>query len=174
MSAARRCDHCPLAITPERISMADLNACASCASTESLKQCARCKTIAYCSTTCQRAHWQTHKPSCHFQVVLPPASPSPTDALSLLCAIPDPGVKQKRPNKSPIAQRAFNIPELRLAILSNLPAIELLKTQRVCRSWYLTSALDLQLQQRLFFAPGPGNLVVPSYKGLHCLQLHFA
>ena len=141
--------------------MADINACASCTSPQGLKQCARCKTVAYCSTTCQRAHWQTHKPSCQFQVVLPPAHQSTTftDTLSLLRTMPDPGTKQKRTKASSIAQRAFNIPELRLAILSNLPAIELLVTQRVCRSWYLTSALDLQLQQRLFFAPGPGKLV---------------
>lgn len=148
--------------------MADLTACASCATTDNLKHCARCKNVSYCSKACQRAHWQTHKPSCHFRVLLPPAdeSTTPTDALALLRTKANPGTKQDVPGVSPVAHKAFNIPELRSSILSELPAIELLATQRVCRSWYLTSAIEQKLRQRLFFSPGPGELVVPSYKGL--------
>lgn len=148
--------------------MADLSACASCGSTQSLKNCARCRSVAYCSSTCQRVNWHNHKPKCEFKVVVPSVSQAttPSDALTLLRTMPNPGVKQKRPNKSPVAHQALNIPELRLAIFSSLPAIELLATQRVCRSWYLTSALDPKLQQRLFFPPGPGKLVVPSLSGM--------
>lgn len=114
--------------------MADLTACASCATTDNLKHCALCKTVSYCSKGCQRAHWQTHKPSCHFKVILSPGdqSTTPTDALALLRTKANPGTKQDVTGVSPVAHKAFNIPEL--------PAIELLATQRVCRSWYLTSA----------------------------------
>jgi hypothetical protein len=122
--------------------MADLIACASCESTQNLKQCARCKTVSYCSTTCQRAHWQSHKPSCHFRVVQPPAAQH-TDALSLLRDLPNPLIEREVFSK---AQEALNIPEMRLAISSELPAIELIKIQRVCRSWYLTSVKEKKLQ----------------------------
>ena len=149
--------------------MADTDTCASCAaSARSLKQCARCRTVSYCSTTCQRAHWKSHKPSCHFKGVLSPqpqTAATPTDALFLLRTKPDPGTKQDLPDVSSVP-RAFNIAGLRLAIFSELPAIELLRTQRVCQSWYLTSALELKLQQRLFFSPGPGEIVRPSRTGV--------
>ena len=149
--------------------MAKLDKCASCAdSTQSLRQCARCKTVSYCSTACQRAHWKTHKPSCHFKAVLPSQATetTPTDSLSVLRALHDPGTKQKLPDASSVLQRAFNIPELRLAIFSQLPASDLLRTQQDCRSWYLTCALELKLQQRLFLSPGPGELIKPSFKGM--------
>jgi hypothetical protein len=122
--------------------MADLIACASCESTQNLKQCARCTTVSYCSTTCQRAHWQSHKPSCHFRVVQPPVAQY-TDALSLLRDLPNPLIEREVFSK---AQEALNIPEMRLAISSELPAIELIKIQRVCRSWYLTSVKEKKLQ----------------------------
>jgi hypothetical protein len=148
----------------EQASMADLTACASCANTQSLKQCARCKTVAYCSIACQRAHWQNHKPSCHFQVVTPsPAqSSTPTDALSLLRDLEKHGIEQEVSSK---AHEVFNIPELRLAIFSELSAIELVNMQRICRSWYLTLAKEEKLQQRIFLAAGPGELVRPARKG---------
>lgn len=106
----------------KRAGMADLTACASCSSTQSLKQCARCKIVSYCSTACQRAHWQSHKPSCHFKVVVPPAAQH-TDALSLLRDLPNPITEQEQemPSKT---QEALNIPELRLAIFSKLPATD--------------------------------------------------
>ena len=41
---------------------------ADCGATErvagSFPLCARCRNVAYCGRTCQRAHWSTHKPSC--------------------------------------------------------------------------------------------------------------
>jgi hypothetical protein len=143
--------------------MSDLNACVSCAAPmKSRKQCGRCGTP-YCSATCQKAHWKTHKSSCQFKVLLPTPTTS-TDPLSLLRTMPDPGAKPELPNVSPVGQRVFNIPELRMAVFSELPAIDLICTQRVCRSWYLTSALETKLQQRLFLYPGPGELLKPSYK----------
>lgn len=157
----------PHSIEHANIDDQDLTACASCASIESLKQCGRCKTVSYCSTACQREHWQSHKPSCRFKVVIPQAarSSTSTDALSLLRDIKGPSIQQKRPGESPEAHEAFHIPELRLAIFSELPAIELLNTERVCRSWYLTSAKEKQLQGRMFFAAGPGELVLPARNG---------
>jgi len=39
--------------------------CASCHSkTENLKRCSGCKTVFYCSKTCQKNHWKEHKPDC--------------------------------------------------------------------------------------------------------------
>lgn len=38
--------------------------CAVCHSTTLLKRCAHCRTTQYCSTTCQRADWPSHKGSC--------------------------------------------------------------------------------------------------------------
>ena len=29
-----------------------------------LKKCSRCKTVAYCSTSCQKSHWISHRPQC--------------------------------------------------------------------------------------------------------------
>jgi hypothetical protein len=142
--------------------MADPITCASCATPmKSRKQCGRCGT-AYCSTACQRAHWKIHKLSCHFEVVLPTSTVS-TNALSLLRTMPDPGTQERLPSVSSAAQRAFNISELRMTVFSELPAIDLLRTQRVCRSWYLTSAPELKLQQRPFLSHGPGELLKPSH-----------
>jgi hypothetical protein len=145
---------------------------------KSRKQCSRCGT-SYCSKTCQKAHWQIHKRSCHFKVVVPSQATAETlsDALSLLCTISDPGTQTEQSEISSAGQRVFNIPELRMAVFSELPAIDLLRTQRVCRSWYLTSTLELKLQQRLFLSPGPGELVKASYackcRGENC-QAAFA
>ena len=147
--------------------MSELAACASCTKSQDAKQCARCKTVLYCSTACQRAHWQVHKPSCHFKVVFPPAVPAnrSTDALSLLRTMSDPGTKQKEENVSPVPQRTLNIPELRLSILSLLPARDILRSQSACRSWYLTIISEKQLQQRIFFTPGPGELIMAAHNG---------
>lgn len=40
------------------------NTCATCQKTESLKKCAKCHSITYCSRDCQKAHWKTHKRDC--------------------------------------------------------------------------------------------------------------
>ena len=62
--------------------------------------------------------------------------------------------------------------EVRLAeaVKARFPAIDLLRTQRVCRSWYLTSALGLKLQQRLFLSHGPGELLKPSHRYKNAIQ----
>ncbi|KAK5111587.1 hypothetical protein LTR85_011816 [Meristemomyces frigidus] len=64
-----------------------------------------------------------------------------------------------------VMTKAFNIDELRLAVFSLLPARDLLRTQRVCRSWFFTITNERALQQRLFLAAGPGELVFPAMKG---------
>lgn len=149
--------------------MSSLRTCASCASTQDLKHCARCRTISYCSVACQRAHWKQHKRSCHFQVTKAStaAVTSEQDALSLLRKTSDPGTKAYATTQSPTgsAAKLLNIHELRLAIFSNLPAPALLRAQAVCRSWYLTITLETTLQQGLFLAPGPGELVLAARKG---------
>jgi len=38
--------------------------CASCAAGDASRQCARCKSVAYCNRDCQKAHWQGHKKDC--------------------------------------------------------------------------------------------------------------
>ena len=38
--------------------------CRNCRKRDNLQFCARCKVIAYCSKSCQKAHWPTHKKSC--------------------------------------------------------------------------------------------------------------
>ena len=39
--------------------------CVKCGSTgEKLLKCAKCKSVYYCNTNCQRAHWKVHKSSC--------------------------------------------------------------------------------------------------------------
>lgn len=42
--------------------------CAVCNGTTSLKKCARCHTTHYCSTTCQKADWKSHKRHCNSHV----------------------------------------------------------------------------------------------------------
>jgi len=40
--------------------------CAACGKTShTLKQCSQCKTISYCSKSCQQSDWSKHKTSCH-------------------------------------------------------------------------------------------------------------
>lgn len=39
--------------------------CAVCRSAASIKKCARCRNIHYCSPTCQRANWRSHRATCH-------------------------------------------------------------------------------------------------------------
>ena len=40
--------------------------CATCFMKDKieLKKCSRCMTVSYCSTTCQKDHWITHRPKC--------------------------------------------------------------------------------------------------------------
>lgn len=147
--------------------MSDLKVCASCTNTQQLKQCSRCKTVAYCSSACQRAHWQTHKPLCQFKVTLPSgsqATPS-NDALSILRTVSDPGTRQKLRKASSVVHQTSNISELRLSVFSLLSARDLLRVQRACRSWYMTIATEKKLQQRMFFTAGPGELIMPARKG---------
>jgi hypothetical protein len=151
----------------EQKKMSDLTACASCDATQKLRQCSRCKPVAYCSSACQRAHWRIHKPLCHFKVVLPSVGQAvpPNDTLSILHTISEPGTKQQLKKASPAMQQTFNIPEPRLFNFSLLPARDLLRSQRVCRSWYLTTTSERKFQQRMFFAAGPGELIMPAREG---------
>ena len=132
--------------------------CARCASKGDLKRCGLCKGLWYCSIACQRAHWPDHKAFCTGYVV-------PEDALALLRSRPSACNKWPPSHVLSAAERTFAITELLLVVLCLLSARDLLRAQRVCRSWYLTIALEHKLQQRLFFAHGPGELIMPASTG---------
>jgi len=38
--------------------------CASCGSSDATRRCTRCKDVAYCNTSCQKADWKEHKKIC--------------------------------------------------------------------------------------------------------------
>ena len=42
--------------------------CVVCSGTGPLKRCARCHTTQYCSTSCQKLDWKSHKPHCNTPV----------------------------------------------------------------------------------------------------------
>ncbi len=42
--------------------------CVVCNGTGPLKRCARCHTTQYCSTSCQKSDWKSHKPRCNAPV----------------------------------------------------------------------------------------------------------
>ncbi|KAK4555320.1 hypothetical protein LTR86_007617 [Recurvomyces mirabilis] len=150
--------------------MADEVTCAHCTKIRDLKKCGRCKTVSYCSKDCQKAGWTTHKSTCRFSSDTEPSASNDAYALSFLRGMSDLTTKPDagRPIKASVG-KALNISELRLTIFGFLPASTLLRAQRVCRSWYHTIALDQKLQQRLFLAPGPGELVFPAKKGIQVL-----
>lgn len=79
--------------------------------------------------------------------------------------MPDPGTTAGHRAVS----KVFNVPELRIAVFSKLPALSILRAQRVCRSWYSTITLETKLQQRLFLSVGPGELIMPAIRGM-CKQ----
>lgn len=142
-------------------SMAGGTACASCARTRDLKHCARCKTVSHCLTALSVSALEEAQRACHFRVTASHAIITLDDALSLLRAMPEPGTAVH----TPAVAKLLNTFELRLAIFSELPALDLLRTQWVCRAGYLTIALETKLQQRLFLTPGPGELVLPASTG---------
>lgn len=48
------------------------DACPHEATTTNLQKCTRCKVRTYCSRSCQRVDWRSHKPQCNPPVPLPP------------------------------------------------------------------------------------------------------
>lgn len=40
------------------------HACAACGATNATKQCAACRSVRYCSVSCQSTHWGVHKAEC--------------------------------------------------------------------------------------------------------------
>ena len=40
------------------------HSCEVCHTVTELRVCSKCKSVSYCSETCQRSHWKTHKKSC--------------------------------------------------------------------------------------------------------------
>ena len=151
--------------------MATQTTCACYSSSTNLKQCKRCRTVSYCTIACQKKDWRTHKTVCRFTVVDQLQDPTPTDPLALLLATPELKMSPEAHSPTPTSQamlNTFNVAELRMAIFSLLPAMDLLRAEQVCRSWYHTITTEHELQQRLFLAPGPGKLVFPAKKGMCC------
>lgn len=134
--------------------------CQKCGVSDDLKKCARCKLVSYCSRTCQTADWKQHKKICQFQAQVQ-VDEKRTDALSMLREMPELPLV----SSFPMVTKAYNTPEVRMAVLSLLKAKDLLVAQGVCRLWYRTIAFEKDLQQRLFFASGPGKLVMAAYEG---------
>ena len=61
-----------------------LPGCKVKSSDHKLKLCARCRTVMYCSSTCQRADWKRHKSVCMCYLVPSPSpSPSPCPTVSV-------------------------------------------------------------------------------------------
>ena len=63
-----------------------LPGCKVKSSDQTLKLCARCRTVMYCSSTCQRADWKRHKSVCMCylsSVVVPSPTPSPCPTVSV-------------------------------------------------------------------------------------------
>lgn len=139
--------------------------CASCGETGKWKHCGRCKRVLYCSPACQTADWKEHKKVCSFNVGPTPKEETSLDALAMLRRTPSLPLTAS----SATVTKAFNVPELGLAVLSLLSAKDLLAAQGVCRVWYRTIALEVALQQSLFFAPGPGELVLSAYEGTNII-----
>jgi hypothetical protein len=51
-------------------SMAARDVCAACGKTAAQSRCSACRKVAYCSRSCQKSHWKTHKPECTQDCVL--------------------------------------------------------------------------------------------------------
>ena len=63
------------------VAAGDTCTCAACGKTsDTLKQCSRCKSVSYCSKSCQQAHWLKHKPNCQSQTLLAKPEISSQDA----------------------------------------------------------------------------------------------
>lgn len=139
----------------------------SCSNKTGLKQCSRCKKMPYCSIECQKADWRGHKKICRYTASSSVQVRQPDNVLSELRQMNDhplcsPGEAEETMTAT---LKVFNTAEIRMAVFSYLPAAVLLHSQRVCRSWYRTIALEKILQQRLFMEYGPGKLIQAAYKG---------
>ncbi|RPA82228.1 hypothetical protein BJ508DRAFT_325761 [Ascobolus immersus RN42] len=67
--------------------MAQPLTCNVCSTSGKLKKCSRCSTVAYCSRTCQKLAWPTHKQTCTSPIYIynitataPPARPPPPES----------------------------------------------------------------------------------------------
>ena len=50
--------------------MATRDVCAACGKTGAQSRCSACRKVAYCSRSCQKSHWKSHKPECTQDCVL--------------------------------------------------------------------------------------------------------
>jgi hypothetical protein len=59
------CNHGPDSSVPRTPKIIGVTACAVCKKSNlPLQKCSRCKAVSYCSITCQKAAWPTHKATC--------------------------------------------------------------------------------------------------------------
>lgn len=86
-----------MALKPENLKAVEQGACAACGDNRAkLKECSDCREVGYCSQSCQKAHWKTHKPHCReasgrariTEVAIDPRRPLPGEENPLFGARP--------------------------------------------------------------------------------------
>lgn len=55
---------CAYGYSSKKLSKKDSKTCAHCKAPNCISLCGKCKSIYYCSVSCQQKHWQTHKREC--------------------------------------------------------------------------------------------------------------
>jgi hypothetical protein len=120
-----------------------VHACTKCGQMGGLKHCARCKQVWYCSAECQKTNWnRQHKSNCKFIVATNDKQLG--DALSLLKRVASPPFMSlgNTEDGSSAGIKFFGIADIHMAVLSLLPAKDLLAAQGVCRFWFRAVALE--------------------------------
>lgn len=66
----------------------DKTACASCLLASAPKRCSRCRVTCYCSETCQKQHWSTHRQVCMPTLLLTCLALEPSSSSSVATVTP--------------------------------------------------------------------------------------